>query len=325
MQPVEQWQLSDAEAGLASFLLTRDYRDYYGRHGADAFAGIFAGHSLSLTGMFSDERWSDRRDHDPFTLFRSSTAWRPNPTMDEGRMHLVTGQLRYDTRNSKNDPWSGWFLNGEFERGTGQLDMLAPVDTRVSVAGPITYSRAFFDLRRYNRIAPDASVNLRVVGGGWVSGDDLPVQRRFSLSGPGALAGYSFRSTTPGQDVLECNSAAVLPGNPGLCERMVMVQAEYRGDINFDFNVDFWDEGASHFGHGDGSWVLFMDTGRGWLVGQPSGDLQYDSGTLPPFRSWRTDVGAGIEFDPVGFYLAKAVSGAAKVPPNFFMRLRKRF
>ena len=125
--------------------------------------------------------------------------------------------------------------------------------------------------------------------------------------------------------MLECNSLLVLPGQPGLCERMILAQAEYRGDINFDFNFDFWDEGGSRVGHGDGTWVLFVDSGRGWLVGQPLGDQQYDKSTLPPFRSWRTDIGAGLDFDPVGFYVAKAVSGAAKVPPNFFVRLRKRF
>ena len=97
------------------------------------------------------------------------------------------------------------------------------------------------------------------------------------------------------------------------------------GSLVNQLNFDFWDEGQNHVGHGDGTWVLFVDTGRGWLVGAPSGDLQYDKGTLPPFRSWRTDIGAGLDFDPVGFYVSKAVSGAAKVPPNFFVRLRKRF
>jgi hypothetical protein len=31
--PVEEWHLSDAEVGIASFLLHRDFRDYYNRHG----------------------------------------------------------------------------------------------------------------------------------------------------------------------------------------------------------------------------------------------------------------------------------------------------
>ena len=33
---VEDWQLSDMEVGLASFLFRRDYRDYFGRHGGRA-------------------------------------------------------------------------------------------------------------------------------------------------------------------------------------------------------------------------------------------------------------------------------------------------
>lgn len=327
VDPVERWQMSDTEVGLASFLLTRDYRDYYARHGADVFARLFAGRAASLTATFSDERWSDRRDRDPLTLFRSSTAWRPNPQMDEGRLHVGTVSAKYDTRNSEDDPWSGWFLTGDLERGTGRLDVVTPTNAlvRTTAAGPIAYNRAFVDLRRYNRIAPDASLNLRVVAGGWLSGDDLPIQRRFSLSGPGALAGYSFRSVPLNDDMLECNVGAALPGHPGLCERMVMAQAEYRGDINFDF--DFWDDGdwSNHSSHGDGTWVLFADTGRGWLVGPATGDMQYEKGELPSFRTWRSDIGVGLEFDPVGFYVAKAVSGASKVPPNFFIRLHKRF
>jgi hypothetical protein len=35
-------------------------------------------------------------------------------------------------------------------------------------------------------------------------------------------------------------------------------------------------------------------------------------------------VGLGIEFDPVGLYVAKSVS-EAKQPANVFVRLRRRF
>jgi hypothetical protein len=57
----------------------------------------------------------------------------------------------------------------------------------------VTYSRALFDLRRYNRLGPNAQLNLRAVFGGWVNGDALPVQRRFAVSGIDALPGFDFR------------------------------------------------------------------------------------------------------------------------------------
>lgn len=325
VDPVERWQLSDIEVGLGAFLLTRDYRDYYARHGGEVFLKMFAGRRFSVEGAIADERWGDRRERDPFTLFRSSTAWRPNPMMDRGRMRIGTGRLIYDSRNDRDTPRSGFFITAEYERGSGRLDALAPTSDGLREASDSVakYDRAFLDLRRYNRIAPDAQLNFRVVAGGWMAGDPLPLQRRFSLSGAGGLPGYSFRSLPPGADVLHCSSGAPVAGVPAECERMILTQVEYRGDLDFNWGFDHWDS-ADVSGGFDGSWVLFVDSGRGWLMG-PAGNGQFAKGDLPSFSSWRTDLGVGLDFDEVGFYVAKAVSGADKLPPNFFIRLSKRF
>lgn len=326
VDPVERWQLDDLEVGLGSFVLTRDYRDYFARHGAEVFARLFNGRKAYVEGTLSDERWGDRRDRDPFTLFRGATEWRPNPRMDQGRLHVATVRARYDTRNSRREPRSGWLLSMEYERGQGRLDLLAPTSDGLRAASDtaLAYGRAFADLRRYNRIAPDAQLNMRVVAGGWTSGDPLPLQRRFSVSGPGALAGYSFRSRQPGTDMLQCTNGVARPGIPAECERMVLAQLEYRGDLAFNFNADPWDDHNVDGGFG-GSWVLFVDSGRGWLVGPPQGTLTWEKRDLPAFATWRTDLGFGFDFDYVGLYVAKAVSGADKLPPNFFIRLGKRF
>jgi hypothetical protein len=73
-----------------------------------------------------------------------------------------------------------------------------------------------------------------------------------------------------------------------------------------------------------GEWVVFVDGGRGWLVGPRTGDLQYPSERIPPLSTFRTDVGAGLDFELIGFFVAKSVSDA-KTPANFFVRLRHRF
>jgi hypothetical protein len=78
-----------------------------------------------------------------------------------------------------------------------------------------------------------------------------------------------------------------------------------------------------HF-HRDGSWVVFADAGRGWLVGEPSGTLTYASGRIPSFDTFRTDIGGGLDFGGVGFYLAKAMSDSDD-PLRAFVRLRHRF
>jgi hypothetical protein len=122
--------------------------------------------------------------------------------------------------------------------------------------------------------------------------------------------------------VLHCSSGVRAVGIPAECERMVLTQLEYRGDLEVNWNFSEWNNGSHYLG----SWVVFVDAGRGWLVGPeaPGGTMTYSRGTIPPLSTWRTDVGLGMDFDAVGVYVAKAVGGADKLPPNFFIRLTKR-
>jgi hypothetical protein len=330
--PVEPWQMRDGEVGLASFFLHRDFRDYWARHGGRAFATLRITDAFTLTPSYAEERWSSLAERDPFTLFRGGQQWRPNPVMDAGRFRLTSAALTYDTRTDIEDPWSGWYIVADVERGTSAAVQLAPTppEVRAAAAAPVdvAYTRLFVDARRYNRVSPDGQLNLRFVMGGWLGGDELPLQRRFSLGGPGALPGYDFRRP-PDKDMLTCGGA-LLPGRPALCERIAMAQIEYRGALAFSFRSEGgFDEAEEEqdwrvqFSQ-KGEWVVFVDAGRGWLVGPRSGDLQYTRGTLPPLSTFRTNVGAGLDFDVISFFVAKSVSDA-KLPANFIVRLRHRF
>jgi hypothetical protein len=187
----------------------------------------------------------------------------------------------------------------------------------------IQYARGFLDLRRYNRVSPDAQLNFRVVAGGWLNGDPLPLQRRFSVDGPGAMPGYDFRSATSA-NVLTCTTGSYVAGLPAQCDRMALAQVEYRGDLHFDLFTD-WDDDHYMRGHSTGVWVFFADAGRGWLVGPTATDsLTYERSELPPLSTFRTDLGLGLDFDVIGVYVAKAMS-APREPANFFIRIRHRF
>jgi hypothetical protein len=329
---IENWQLTDTEVGLGSFFLHRDFRDYFNRHGGSGYLALVAGEDVDLTFSLSDERQATRRLRDPFTLFRNQQSWRANPRIDDGRFHVANATLRIDTRNDTDDPWSGWYIVADYERGTGHVASPVLVDPLPGapprLAGRVEYGRGFVDLRRYNRIAPDAQLNVRVVLGGWLDGDPLPLQRRFSVGGPGTLAGFDFRRTFGDADVNQCTTDATRAalGVVALCERMALAQVEYRGDLRFNANLfgDDDDGGLTLGWHADGVWVLFADAGRGWLVGDRQGTLQYERDGIPSVGTFRTDVGLGIEFDPVGLYVAKSVS-EAKQPANVFVRLRRRF
>ena len=323
VDPIEQWSLKDTEAGLAAFFLHRDYRDHFERHGGGVHLTGFSGDERELQLGYRDERWRSRDERDPFSLTRDRQAWRPNPLVDQGRMRLLTASYRLDTRNDPDDPWTGWLLDADVERGAGDL---TPPDGTPADARAVQYVRAFTDVRRYNRLSPDAQLNMRLVVGGWLGGDDLPLQRRLSVSGPGSIPGFDFRRHPGGSDVATCQAGGASPGLPTLCERVILAQIEYRGALRlgrlgFGEGNHWWAER----GLKSPQWVAFADAGRGWLVGDRDGDLQYPSGTvLPPLDTFRTDIGLGLDARIIGFFVAKAVSHSRE-PANFFVRVRHRF
>jgi hypothetical protein len=264
--------------------------------------------------------------------------------VDEGKFRVASAALTIDTRNDIRDPWSGWLINAAFEHGESDAARLAPLTplARDAVGGtvePISYQRGFLDLRRYNRVSPEGQLTFRVVLGGSIGRDPLPVQRRFSLGGPGSLPGFDFRRAIVEDDVLTCTEdlstvdpAHPLPeGRPGQCERIALVQVEYRGDLRIGIggiepgdspDDSRWRRFRMHH---IGQWVVFADAGRGWLVGPGRvGDIQYRAAQVPALRTFRTDVGAGLDFDVIGFFVAKSTSHPDE-SANFFVRLRHRF
>jgi hypothetical protein len=325
VEPTETWQLSQGEAGLAAFLLRRDYRDYYERRGGRVHAGLFVRRGADVTLSYGEERWESRATEVPWTLFMQGAKWRPNPAFDEARLHLINSTLRIDTRNDDESPLVGWYVLAELEHGFGDVDTYAPRSAPLATpAAPadVQYARAFLDFRRYNRVSPSAQLNFRVVAGGWMNGDALPLQRRFALDGPGGIPGYDFR-TPSAINMLTCTAGAYVPGIPGQCDRMALAQLEYRGDLHLDLFND-WHDDEYMRSDSDGVWVFFADAGRGWLVGPSADALTYSRDELPALSTFRTDLGVGLDFDLFGLYVAKSMSDPSE-NPNFFIRIRHRF
>jgi outer membrane protein assembly factor BamA len=331
MTPVETWQLPDPDAGLAAFFGHRDFRDYFNRHGAKATATFNMSERSSLSADFSNERWSSARERKVFSVFGNGEAWRANPVVDAGLFHIAALRAHVDTRNDAINPSTGWLIAGEYERGSGRISDAAPASplARGTVVSDVTYGRALIDVRRYNRLSPTTWINGRILLGGWLHGDDLPLERRFSVGGIGTVPGFDFRNYEPGiVDVSQCTDTGAPPaGNPAQCERVALAQLEYRNELHssiFDFlnarpirlrGIGFTVQPTA---------VAFVDAGRGWLVGQPSGTLQYSSRSFPRFGTFRTDIGLGLDLGIIGVYVAKAVSDA-KEPANVFLRVHRLF
>ena len=329
--PVESWQLPDPDAAIAAFFVRRDFRDYFNRHGASATATFHESSRSSLAIDLSDERWASSRVRSVLSVFRNGKRWRANPVVDAGRFHTAVARANIDTRNNDVNPSTGWLIRAEYERGSGRV-----IDPGLAspLAGPsppaaLTYGRALLDLRRYNRLSPTTWINGRLVLGGWLHGDALPLERRFSVGGIGTIPGFDFRKYQPGVvDVSQCSDGGQPPpGNPAQCERVALAQLEYRSELHSSL-LDFLNSRPIRL-RGIGftvqpTVIAFVDAGRGWLVGQPSGTLRYSSHGFPQFGTFRTDVGLGLDLGIFGVYAAKAVS-SPREPANVFLRLHRLF
>lgn len=325
--PVESWQLTSVETGLAAFIAHSDYRDYYDTHGGSGFIGFRDGRAVRGSLELSREKWGPRRTLNPFTLWRNDEPWRENPAFDRARYTRLQAHLSYDTRTDPIRPRSGWWLQGEYEIGDGEhttfgTERAAPVP---SAGQQVRYGRGMVDLRRYLRVSRTAQLNTRVMLGGWLHGDPLPLQRRLSLSGPGANTGFSFREPVGTPDRLQCAAPEMLPGAPALCDGILLLSMDYRHDINWLVDLFGGARMIQTDRSGYGGWLLFTDIGRGWLTSPRALLPPAPSDSPRGFQSLQTSVGAGLEIGQGGIYVAKALGAPASRGVQVFVRLVRRY
>jgi len=150
------------------------------------------------------------------------------------------------------------------------------------------------------------------------------LQRRLSVGGPDPLPGYAFRQGRCDADITD---PAFAGSRVAACDRVLMVQAEYRGHISLHWTYNpSRDEGEgrpleSLIRLEGPDLVVFGDAGQGWLVGSGPGRLP--AGKLPTLASWLADLGMGVDWGGFGVYAAKAVTVGE--PMRFVLRLNHRF
>mgnify|MGYP001259338069 CR=1 FL=1 len=335
ISPIETWQVSDLEASLATFLLHSDQRDYFEREGWSAYARYTPRRlPLDVTVEYRDEEHGIAAVADPWTLF-GNDPWRPQPLVAEGRLRSLVGEATLDLRSERNRLIDdGWYLSARLHRGlSGDLSIpalfLPTVEGDASMPGARVrgaFTAGFLDVRRYNRVGAAGSLDLRAVLGGSLTETALPPQFQHALGGAGSLPGYRLMGVDCGaRDVrgtLDADAATPTFFPRYGCDRIALLQAEYRGGLVFDVSwaddddADGWEWGFDW--DGDVTWALFFDAARGWAFDGASPAARRDTGTL-------YDVGAGIVFDDnVGIYAAVPLNGDER-NVRVFVRLGLRF
>jgi surface antigen Omp85-like protein len=327
--PVEDWGLRNAEVGWSAFLFARDYRDYYLNKGLAARAFVHPERQIALALEVRRDWQSGVAARDPWTLLRNSQPWRPNPPIDEGHYTTVSASATIDTRNDVDDPTTGWMVRATLDHARSkdvapQTGVPPTVRGAIPTDGSYAFNRAFLDVRRYARVSPSGRVNLRLLAGGWLGGDPLPLQRRLSLGGPDPMTGYAFRASA-------CNRDITAPGFAGTlvaaCDRVLLLQGEYRGHLSLHWaysstrDEEGREETRSLLSFEGLDLVVFGDAGQAWLVGNGPGRLP--SSRLPTLGSWLADLGLGVDGGGFGLYVAKAVTIGE--PLRFTLRLDHRF
>ena len=317
----EEQPLSALEAGLSSFLFQRDYRDYIQTEGVSEQLSYRMGHGLTLSTSLRRDAEKSVPSDDPISVFRNA-AWRPNPLADDGHYFTWRVGLDFDTRNDPESPASGWLVRGWWERS--RSDDAAPITLPPEVRDPIApghyaFSRAWLDVRRYARFNPSVRTAARLVAGGWVGGDPLPVQRRFSLGGPDLLPGLPFRNQN-------CAPPGLAdPAKPALCDRLIAAQVEVRTRVRLGLPIpspDPYLTGLQRlFAIREPDIVIFGDAGKGWIAGEGPGRIPNNK--LPVLREWKYDIGVGVDAGGLGFYVAQPLHHG--LPLTFTMRLQRRF
>jgi Omp85 superfamily domain len=324
--PIEHWSLTSAEVGWATFVLQRDYRDYYFARGlrGQLFAQPTVPLRLSLGLGYDFETSVDARD--PWTLLRNHDSWRSNPPVDAGHYTTLTATATFDTRNDREQPTAGWLLEAQIDNGWSPdvNPQILPVGVRrpIPTDGSYQFRRMFVDLRRYTRVSPSGRVNFRVLAGGWLGGDPLPLQQRLALGGSAPMPGYGFRRTACHDDI---TGPAFAGTQLAACDRLLVTQVEYRGHLALHWSYGRArpedEEAKSPLTLQGPDLVVFGDAGQAWLVGNGPGRLASDR--FPTIGSWLADLGLGMDWGGFGVYVAKAVTSGE--PLRITIRLDHRF
>ena len=290
---------SALESGLSALFLRRDYRDWYLRRGVRLTGSARPTPELTVTAGMDVSRETTALSVDAFSLLRGTTAWRPNPLIDDGKYRTLSAGAIWDARSEVTHPVLSWYAEAEVRHVTS--NDLTPVSLPTTIRDSLPQTgygetETNFDLRGYLRLNPAQRIAARVSGAGYLSGDPLTIQNRRAISGADPLMGYQFRA-------INCDRRSKPdPATPALCDREMAIQVEYHHTLPVDLITRV---GGYTIGFHNPDLVLLADAGSAWLAGDSAGRVP--ANRIQALREWRSDVGVGITTRSLGLYLAKSL------------------
>jgi hypothetical protein len=196
------WKSNYAENSLAAFFFNYDFFDYFMTEGWSAYASVHVNQYFQVSAAYRDEDYSSLEQNITWSLF-GGDHFRFNFPIDEGNIQSVYVTVDGGKVSGLNHLPDGVAFRGEAEFGQGLGDNYS-------------FNRYTGDLRAYMRTGYRSSLGVRLRGG-IAEGDEIPIQKMFTIGGIGSVRAY--------------------PQNAFLGERIVVANAEYAMVQNW-----LWDE-----------------------------------------------------------------------------------
>jgi outer membrane protein assembly factor BamA len=193
------WRVSPLEQSLVALGFKNTFRDYYRRRGQQIFSVFQMGASNALSAMLRWDRHEPLANGTDFSFFRDDHEFRPNPPVQDQRVHAMLFGYTLDTRGMSGAgqvaTYEAHLADNLFGFGRRQqpgvrIDWTSEIAGH-GLGGDAEFDRHIFDTRGYLSFSPRQLWSARSVLG--FSGGTLPIERRFAIGGIGTVHGYGFK------------------------------------------------------------------------------------------------------------------------------------
>ncbi len=281
----DEWLLSTTENSWSSFLVKKDYYDFYRRRGYQLHMSQNFTIFLKGTLAYRNDRYSSLGNKTDWALFGDDRDFRDNPPVNEGNMRSLYGELYLDTRDNRELPRKGWY---------GLMSVES--STKGGLNSDFSFNQYIFELRRYQPFGFRERLDTRFKVGS--ADGTLPLQKLYQMGGVSTLRGYRYKSFV-GDRMLLANFEYNL--NP----RIFSTDLFFLDELNY---VIFFDTGTAWFANPaeDEKWYEGF-SGLKW------GDLKSDIGLAFVFDNGKYRLSFAKRLD------------SGKEPLNFSLRIVKPF